>query len=889
MSRLVLLALVFAAGVARAQVPDSTRVPSPLDSLVGVPEAVPDTTRPVEVGVPVAPAAEGGLEAPVAFTASDSLRIDLAPLDSLADGEAADDVVTLYGEAKATYEQATITAGLLRYRSASETLQALAMELPGGPLGVPQFTDGQESFSGRQFEYNLTSRRGRVTGARTQIDDGFLLGGIIKQQDAHVIYAQDAAYTTCSLDHPHYALEAGRLKVVDGKRVFTGPVQLRLLGIPMPVILPFGYFPAAEGRRSGPLPVRYGQESGFGLFLDNLGWYWAISDYLDAQATAKVGTQGSFQMTGSTRYRRQYAYDGTVSLQVGRLRTGESTDPGFAPRTPLGLRWSHNQTFPAGQRLTASVDLQSVSQRLTEEAVSNQIRQSTSSSVSYTQAWPTVGRSLSASVQAYQDFAGNRTTATLPNLSFSQQRKFPFRRGRDDQWYEKISVSYTNQATNTFQYTPISDSTGISAIDALFSPTAFQQATCREGDLSCSGQRFDYDVVQTVPVQASFSVPRFNLTLSPALNYTETWSGESTLLTFSDSLGLPLTSLEPGFTAVRRIAASVTASTELYGTFPIRIGRLDGIRHTVRPSASLSFEPDYSGFGFIREVQADTAGAETIRYPIHPSIPTDPTRTLSFSIENAFLSRTARTDSTGEVQRTTSQFLSVGLSGGYNFAALERPFRDLSARFSSQSLGLNASGSATYSFYAADSLGRITGETYYDEAGRPLRLTQAGFRVGRSFQSRSRAGASDVRAVVEAPLPGDLYDPAAFTARSAVVGYVDFSAPWSVSLDLSVNYRPEAVTNKTTATLGVNQFTTRLTPNWTVTGSTGLDLVEMKPTITRLGLRRDLHCWEMAIDWRPIGQVRGFSVSLYVKSGYLRDFLRLDVPRSVVRSLPLGP
>ncbi|MEM1116051.1 MAG: putative LPS assembly protein LptD [Bacteroidota bacterium] len=891
MTRLLpILALLLGAGLARAQdVPPDTAEASGIDALLA-PEvgAEPDTTAPtrrvpsLDLGVPVAPAAEGGLDQPVQLSARDSLRIVFGNRASEAADttEAAGDVVSLYGDATATYEQATITAGVLRYLSASEVVQARPLS---EAVGRPQFSDGQETFTGQEFDYNLTSQRGRVVGARTQIDDGFLLGGVLKQQNERVVFAQDAAYTTCDLDHPHYELEAGRLKVVDGERVFSGPVQLKLLGIPMPIILPFGYFPAAEGRRSGPLAVEYGQETNFGLFLDNLGWYWAISDYLDAQVAARIGTRGSFQLRGTARYARQYAYTGNVSLDVGRIRSGEPTDPDFAPRTPIGLRWSHNQTLPAGQRISASVNLQSVSQRLTEEAVSSQISQSTNSSVSYTQTWPGAGRSLNLSVQAYQDFANNRTTATLPNLSFSQQRRFPFRRGRDDRWYEKISVSYSNRASNAFAYQPLSDSTGISAIDALFSPSAF-----REG--SGQDQPFDYDVVQTVPIQAAFAVPRYNLTLTPSLTYTETWTGSSQLRTLDEAENRVVTTSEPGFTAVRRFVASVAAATEFYGTFPIRIGSLDGIRHTVRPRATLSFEPDYGALGFIREVRRDTASTETIRYAIAAGLPVDPTQALSFGIENAFVARTAREDSTGEVQRTTSQILSLGITGGYNFTAEERPFRDLGVRFASQAYGVNASGNATYSFYAVDSLGVVTNETYLGETGRPLRLTQVGFRLGRSFRSRGGSRAPDVRPVVEAPLPGDLYDPSAFGARSAIVGYVDYSAPWSFSMDVSLNYRPsfrEGVDDQTTATLGINQFNTRLTPNWSVTGSTGLDLVEVKPTVTRLGLRRDLHCWEMAIDWRPIGPVRGFSVSLYVKSGYLRDFLRLDVPRSVVRSLPL--
>ena len=886
MTRLLPLALLLVAASAAAQ-------DAPADTS-GAALAAADSTLPaapaapaLDLGVPLAAPAEGGLEAPVAYAARDSLRIVLAPRDSVAEGAAPDDVVTLYGETQATYETATIQAGRLRYRSAAETIDADPLESDSGAVGLPQFADGEESFTGRRFTYNLKTRRGRVVRARTQIQDGYLLGGVLKQQDAHVVFAQDVAYTTCSLDHPHYAVEAGRMKVIDGERIYTGPIRLKLLGIPMPVFLPFGYIPAAEGRRSGPLPVTYGQESGYGLYLGNVGWYWAGSEYLDGQVTGKVGTQGSFQLDGRVRYSRRYAYGGEVGLSYGRLRSGEPTDPTFQLSTPVGVRWSHNQTFPGGQRLTASVNIDSRSARRVAEDVSTQVSQSTSSSVSYQQAWPSVGRSLNVSGRVFQNFAGaGSTTLNLPTLSFSQQRRFPLKRGRDDRWYEKVSVSYDARATNAFQYTPYADSLGVSPLDALFSREAFVRGTCSPDNplAACDGQRFDYDVVQTVPVQASFSVPRFNLSFGPQFTYTETWTGESTLRTYDPDRQRAVVSQEPGFTAVRRLVASASASTEFFGTFPLRVGPLDGVRHVVRPRASFSFEPDYSGLGFIREVQVDSTDRRE-RYAIHPTIPVGPTRTLSFSVDNTFLARTAREDSTGEVQRTTTQVLDLGLSGGYNFADDVRPFRDVSARATSRLFGVQASGNATYSVYSAEVLDD-PGRTYFSETGRPIRLTSAGLRFSRSFQSGRGGGAPDVRPVVAAP-PGVAYDPALVGPQSATVGYLDYSAPWSFSLDVTVAHRPSAP-DATTATLNVNQFNARLSPNWSVTGSTGLDLTSLRPTTTALGFRRDLHCWEMAVSWQPIGLVKGFSVSLYVKSGYLRDFLRLDVPRSVSRAVPLG-
>ncbi len=891
-SLLLLTLLAGLASAAQAQVADSLDVPLAADSLTAdsldAPPALPGTPpaagAPIRLPVPAAPAAPGGLERPVAYTARDSLRIVIAPRDSTG---GPGDVVSLYGDVETDYEGSTITAGRVDYESRNQALRASA--LAGDTSGVPRYRGEEGEFTGQGFVYNLRTQRGRITGARTAIEQGFLLGGIIKQQDAHVIYAEDAAYTTCDLDHPHYALEAGRIKIVDGKRVYTGPVQLKLLGIPMPLALPFGYFPAAQGRRSGPLAVDYGQDTSYGLFLGNVGWYWAISDYLDAQVAAKVGTAGSFSLSSAVRYSRRYAYTGGLRLDVGRLRTGESTDPGFAPRIPLGLGWTHNQTFPGGQRLTASVDLQSVSQRQAAEEVSNQIQSTTSSSVTYNQQWPSVGRSLTVSGRVSQDFANDRTQAQLPQIAFSQQRLFPFRSGRDDRWYEKINLKYDANVQNGFTYRAVGDTT-VGVLEALTSADAFRRGACPADDPACDLQQFDYQVVQRVPINATFSIPSLNLNLSPNLAYTETWAGQSLVQTYDPLTGSAVPSTEPGFTAVRQAVASLSASTEFYGTFPIRIGRLDGLRHTVSPQVSLNVQPDYQAFGFVREVQTDSLGT-TRRYAIHPSIPVTPTRSLSFGVQNAFVARTVQTDSTGAEQRTTRQVLAVSVNGGYNFADDRTPINDLSATFRTEVYGFNASGSAQLSAYAPDTAGTaLPPLTYFGATGRPLRVTRAGFQVTRSFSSGRATGPSDVRPVADRSLNLPDYDPTMGAPRSAAIGFIDYSAPWSFSAGLSVNTTPGNGFSEgtTTAAIDVNQFRAQLTPKWSVTGSTGLDLKAMEVTQTRLSLVRDLHCWEMSVNWQPIGQTKLFAVSLYVKGGFLRDLLRLDVPNSTVRSQGFG-
>ena len=853
--------------------------------------------------MPLAPAAEGGLEQPVTFSAADSLRLVFAPRDSVARGEKPDDTASLYGDAKAEYDGATLDAGLVEIFLGRETLRARPL---ASGAGRPAFAQGEEGFTGEELAFNLRTRRGRIAGGRTQIDDGYLLAGVVKQASPSVIYAANAAYTTCDLDHPHYAMEAGRIKVVDGKTVYTGPVRLRLLGIPTPLWLPFGFFPATEGRRSGPLAAGFGTNTDYGLFLEDLGYYWAISDYLGAVAKGKIGTTGSIQAYGRLDYVKRYAYDGDISLSYGRLLRGERDDLDAQDVQPIALRWNHQQTFPAGQRLTANVDLQSSSARFVSDDFAGQVRQSSTSTVTYAQSWPRAGRSLNVQLRANQQFDRSSAQLTLPSLSFSQQRRFPLKRqrrdGRGERWYEKIGYSYQGSATNAFSYVPKADSLfddggAPSWVDALFSRGAFARG-------NEEGERFDYGASHTVPVSASFSVPRFNLSVNPSLTYNENWVNERTLRTLDTASGEIVDSDESGFYFDRRVRASLGVTTALYGTAPLRIGNLDGLRHVLRPTLSLDAQPDFSSAPFNTvQVLTDASGEER-RFATLPGVPTQPVGGLRFSLDNAFLTRVVSTDSTGEESRRALQLLSVAVSGGYNFAAGQRPIDNLSFRASAGSGPFQASASGSFSAYSLDETGALTEATYLAATGRPVRLEALRFNAGWSLRSRQRQPVA--RASGEPRLPAGprstirtasgatdaasgedvLYDPSRpdYSASTGLLG--PRNSRLSASFDLTAAYRPAIGTRdaRWTTTVAVNNLAYQLSDKWGLSGAAGFDVLQQEITNTQVVLRRDLHCWEMQIRWAPIGPVKAFSVGIYLKSGYLRDLLRLDLPNADFRS-----
>lgn len=841
------------------------------------------------LGVPVAPPAEGGLPQPVTYTARDSLRIVLAGPDTTAADRA-----TLYGEVTAEYEGATLTAGTLELDFGRQELRALpAADSTGQPVPA-RFAQGEESFTGEELVYNLASERGRVVGARTAIEEGFLLGGVVKQVSPHVIYAADAAYTTCELDHPHYSLVAGRMKIVDAKYVYTGPVQLQLLGIPMPLWLPFGFFPAAEGRRSGPLPITYGEDF-YGFYLGNVGWYWAVSDYFDALVRTKYGTRGSFNVGGGINYVRRYRYDGALDLSYERLRTGERLDPDFAVDQNVQIGWRHAQEFGPTARLNANVNLTSNARRLTTDLYEERVAQTSTSRIGFTKSWPRGGRSLGLDLSATQRLSEGAADLTLPSFSFNQQRLFPLRSGSagsDEAWYEKLGVDYRATLTNTYAFNPLPDSVlaggpydGVSWIEGLVDYDAFRGAT---------GQSIRYrpQAQHNASLGAAYTVSRlpggtpFFLNLNPALRYTETWYSRAERRTLGSD-GAVLIEQEPGFTPIRRASLDLSASSRFYGTFPLRIGPLDGLRHTVTPQLSFSYEPDYSAapFNYFR-TYTDTTGAE-VEYPIVSGVPDRPTQRLGFSVGNIFQTRLARTDSTGETTRTPLQLLSLDLRSGYDFAADDRPLADVSLNLSSQLDRFRLSTNATFSPYALDSLGRPSPLSYLTDTGRLLRTTNVSFSLGASFSGGPRA-----LTPLGEPVPGLPaafqpigYDPARPDYGLVPTGYTDFASPWSFSLDFTYGYTPVfgGEANKR-AVLSVPNFDVSLTPNWKVAGSTSFDLIAGDLSYLQLSVVRDLHCWEARFNWIPLGDFRSFAFSIYVKSGYLRDLLRLDFPRADVRS-----
>ena len=911
---LLTLALLARPGAAQEgrSVPDSVRQSQQSSS--------PDAAR------PGANAKGGGVE----FTASDSLVI-VTPRDSVDHG-------TLHGQAQMSYQGATLEAGTIEMNFETSVLEAFGspsdtadarpiFERSGGSQGSGQ------SFTGKTLSYSLETRRGRVVTARTQQQDGYVQGDAVKVFEDSTLFVQDGRYTTCDCppgETPSYSLRSNQMKV-DGKWVYTGPIHLYLFDIPTPLWLPFGFLPNVSGRRSGPLAPDYGQDRRKGLFLRNWGWYFALNTYTDLQLQASVWSKGSFEVNPIFRYRKRYNYNGQVNLTYRRTQIGEEEDPDFTNRHRGQLKWRHSQdlsptaTIRGDINLATSTDFARRNSNNYNDAVSQEI----SSNLRYNKSWPGSGKNLSVSANQRQQLQSGEVSMTLPSLDFTQRSFKPFEVDQavgEDQWFEKITTSYDLSVENSYSFSPRDveqlreqgDSleadrvAGIAWYEALVDREKYRTAT---GD----DEPFDFSATHQIPVSASFRVNRYNLSLSPNFRYNSDWRISTVRqvvnrdTTEEDTTRTTEERRVQGFYARREFSTGLSANTELFGTFPLRAGPFQGLRHRVSPSLSFSYSPNFNApfWGQTRPLRFANGDpvrndqGEPIRYDIltgNRVRGSNEQQTLSFRLDNELETKRVRVDSTGETDEEKIKLLDFDLDTSYNFTADAFKLSDIGLRARTSIRDFSVRSSMTFSPYQlrrpeeGGEFQRVDRYMFTENPLTPVRLTRFSLNLSSSFQGEGGSGGVETRPGLQSGSRGGTSGrsgqgrPSAQTGASSSrrggagpQGYLDTNIPWTLSFDFNYSFRkPRKQIEGRRATLNT-QFGFDLTPRWSLEGRTGYDFVQRELATTSINLNRDIgrcRCWVMSFSWVPFGSRQSYSFSLQVKSGQLSQLLRLQIPNS---------
>lgn len=838
-----------------------------------------------------------GIDAPVDYECTDSLVYD-----------AETRLVHLYGKAQVKYMDMTLNAAKITMNMDSSMVRAAGERDTAGILqDKPVYSQGSDNYHSELMAFNFKTKKGYITNVETTQGDGFMQSQHSKRAADGTLYLEHAKYTTCDAKHPHFYLALSRAKVRPGKESVFGPAYLVVADVPLPLAVPYGFFPFNKKYSSGFIMPSYGDETSRGFYLRDGGYYFAINDYMDIKALGEIYTKGSWGLSAETNYRKRYRYNGNFYISFLRTVDGEKNMPDYAVTKSLKVQWTHSKDAKASPNTTFSARVNFASEnyeRSNLESMYNPLAytQSTrASSVSFSHTFPSIGLNIAGSTNLTQSLRDSSVSMTLPDLSISLNRFYPFRRKHQagkERWYEKISMSYTGSLSNSIN----------TKEDKLFKSNLVKD--WRNG------------MQHRIPIDATFQVFKY-INISPQFSLRDIMYTNRVMRSWDETTQKEVADTTYGFYNLYDWSLGVSANTTLYGFYkPWRKlfgDKIIAVRHVFKPSVSFSYAPDFtsSHYGYQRTyVKTDANGeVSTVTYsPYSGGIYSYPSGTkqgmITMSVSNNVEMKVkSDRDTTGERKISIIDELYGALS--YNMAAETRPWSNLNTRIRLK-LTKNYTFSmaavfATYA-YAFDKNGRVVTsdrtEWSYGRFGRfqgmsqNLSYTFNNETLSKLFSrrsDRSTASNDDGDTDTDTDAEDANIDPDLRNAKKggkqkkqkAKVdedGYLRFSLPWSftVSYGISmaedrskqINVRRMRYPYSFTQTMNFSGYL-RIAEGWNISFTSGYDFNYHELSMTTASVSRDLHCFEMScsVVLRPYSS---FNFTFRARANELADALKWD-------------
>ncbi len=780
------------------------------------------------------------------------------------------DVFYLYGKAKVDYEDLKLEAGQVSYTQATNVVTAEPSPYENDTgTKRPSFQQGKEKFTYDSMQYNFKSKRAIVRNVRSQYGEGFIFSEQVKRNPDQSIYGWHSVYTTCALETPHFGIRARKQKVIPGKVIVSGSANLEIEGVPTPLYLPFGLFPASQTHKSGFVLPTYTieQQRGFGLL--NGGYYFYVNDNVDVLAQANMYTKGSYMVSGTSNYNRMYHYRGALRMSYAFNKTGEDFEPDASTSKDFMINWTHSsdpKSVP-GQAFNASVQAGSSSFYSKNSYDPNQILQNQyQSNISYSKNWQNRPFGLTLSALHNQNTQTRQVNVTLPSANFyiNQFNPFQNKNAIGNHWYDKITASYSADFQNR---------------------TTFYDSALNLNNLSLTD--FQNGLRQSIPVSASYTVAR-HINMSFSLNYNEYWLTNQIFQGYNDATGKIDSQNNNGFYATRDFNTGVNLSTRIYGMKLFRNGKLRGIRHVLTPSTGFSYRPDFAvdPFNYYYRARLDTSQNLSTLSPYVSSIigipPQGKSAAINFGLNNNLQIKVRSSKDSSSEYKNVTLIDGFSVNTSYNIAADSFNWSPLSVNFRTNIADkINISGSAVYSPYAFDyGTGKILRETMLQHGTGIARFQSSNISLGTNFHSKPRQGS-------EKRTNSEEYKRIMYNA--GYNSYVDFNIPWSFNVNYSLNINSQYSGFSYKDTVTYSQTLTfngelQVTERWKVSVNSGYNFDYKQLTLTSIDVYRDLHCWAIHFLAYPFGPRKSFNFRLNVKSTVLQD-LKL-VRRRDFRDIP---
>ncbi len=777
------------------------------------------------------------LKSPVKYHARDSIRVNIE-----------NEVVYLYGNATVDYEDMHMQADYIVIDMNGKELFAEGVkDSLGNITGSPQFSQADQKFRSSTIRYNFDTKKGKITYVITQEGEGYIHGEVVKKDPENNFFIKRGQYTTCDLDTPHFAITSNRLKVINKNKIITGPAYLTIENVPTPLILPFGFFPNSPGRSSGIIFPSFGESAERGFYLERLGYYFGFNDYINLAVTTDLYTKGSYKLEAASIYKKKYKYSGNMNVSYAYTVDGEKELPGYSVTKDYHIRWYHSQDSKFSPNNNFSADVNAGSSTYytnTITSLNNFLTNQFQSTILYSHTFPDKPINLSLAIKHFQNILTKQISITAPELGFNVSRFYPLKRKNaigKQKWYEKIGTSYTLYGENY-----------IDTYDSLL----FTQSTLE--NLKTGFQH-------TIPVSTSFNVLNY-YNVSPSFNYSERWYFKTRRLEWdSDSSKVDTSEVEK-FQSGREYQFSLGTSTRIYGMYQFTGGPIAALRHVITPTASISFRPDFGKekYGYYKEVQVDTAG-DTRTYSIF-----DGTRyggpsngryaNINFSLDNNLEMKVKTNSDTGMTLKKVKIFETLRISSGYNLIADSMKLALINLNGSTTILdkvGIRIRG--TLDPYAYDENNRDYDKYNSSVGGSLVRLTSASINTGFSL-NQAKVKESTKYSKEELDYINNHPDE-----------YVDFNVPYNLTVDYILNYSKNGgEPSKLSQSANINGEL-RLTPAWKIAFTSFYDITEGQFTSMGINFYRDLHCWEMRLNWIPFGYQESWNFQINVKASVLQD------------------
>lgn len=846
---------------------------------------------------------KNGIDAPVQYSANDSIIY-----------EGTSGLAFLYGDSHVKYENMDLKSDKVYMSMDSSLVHATgSRDTTGAIIGTPVFVMGGDTYESDTMAFNFKTKKGLISDVYTAQQDGYLTSKLSKRTSTGELYLQHGRYTTCDQPHPDFYIALSRAKVRPGKDVIFGPAYLVVADVPLPLAVPYGFFPFTKSYSSGFIMPTYGDETDRGFYLRDGGYYFAISDKMDLKLLGEIYTKGSWGVSAASNYRKRYRYSGNFYASFQNTISGEKNMPDYSKQTSFKIQWSHRQDAKANpfRTLSASVNFATSSyerNNLTSMYNPQSYTQSTrTSSVSMTNTFSNIGLTLSTTMNLNQNMRDSSISMTLPDINISLSRLYPFKRKKmagKERWYEKISLSYTGQLSNSI--------------------------TTKENKLLHSSLTRDWrnGMQHNIPISANFTLFDY-ININPQFTFTDRMYTNKVMRSWDETGNREVTDTIDGFYNIYNWRLSVSASTKLYGMYvpwkKLFGDKIVAIRHVFTPQVSFNYAPDFSAsrYGYYDSYQRTEADGTVTLVEYSPysnglfGVPgRGKTGSISVDISNN-LEMKLRTDNDSAMYKKISLIDELGASMSYNMATDIRPWSDLQTRLrlkltKSYTFNLNATF-ATYAYeldengkprvsdhvtrYSQGKFGRFQGMSqnisYTLDNNKVMNFIKwlKGEKVDKKNKSTNTSSEED-----------DYLDPNtnedktlqegqrgarkqnAGKAETDEDGYMKFSIPWSLSFGYGISMREDVSGNFNydkmrypyafTQTLNFSG-NIRLSDGWNISFSSGYDFENKKISMTTASLGRDLHCFNMSCSV-VLSPYTSYNFSFRCNAATLTDVLKYD-------------